>query len=124
MWIRFINRQDWKPNEHDGVCKLHFDSIYIVHGEERTLLNRRLNPVPTIYSDKLKQDLLKKPSLLPTATTSRKPPTQRNTSLPDEMHSFNESDNIDNYEMLNESCAPIGFLFQRCPDLVLYYRFF
>ena len=124
LWIRFVNRPNWLPGEHHGICKRHFEQKYLVVGKQRITLNRRLKPSPTIYPKDLEKELLNKPSLLPTPISSRKPPTSRNNSLPDEIDFFNESDDIKSFEMLNELCAPSGFLFQRFPDHVLYYKIF
>ena len=91
LWIRFVNRPNWLPGEHHGISKRHFEQKYLVVGEQRITLNRRLKPLPTIYPKDLEKELLNKPSLLPTPISSRKPPTSRNNSLPDEIDFFNES---------------------------------
>ena len=49
LWIRFVNRPDWMPGEHDGICKKHFESKYLVIGEQRITLNRHLKPLPCSY---------------------------------------------------------------------------
>ena len=30
LWVRFVNRKDWVPSEHDGICSKHFESKYLL----------------------------------------------------------------------------------------------
>ena len=27
LWIRFVNRKDWKPTKHSVLCELHFEEV-------------------------------------------------------------------------------------------------
>ena len=51
-WIRFVNRNDWKKSEHSGICSDHFEKKYITYNGKRVVLNRKMNPVPTIYGER------------------------------------------------------------------------
>ena len=32
LWIRSVNRKDWKPTKHSVLSELHFEEKYIVRG--------------------------------------------------------------------------------------------
>ena len=49
QWIRFVNRRDWAPTGHSGVCSKHFEEKCLKVGERATL-RWELQPVPSIYS--------------------------------------------------------------------------
>ena len=100
-WGKFINRKSWEPHKSAGICLHHFDLKFIKVGQ-RTTLKWELDPVPTIYPDNIL------PSLLPTPTTFRKPPTQRSI-IPDEMIQYLENDEIKDFSDISESCCPQGY---------------
>ena len=58
-WIKFVNRKNWFPTEHSGVCSAHFDPKFLKHGVRMTLIYD-LHLIPTIYSN----DAIKKFHLL------------------------------------------------------------
>ena len=121
-WIKFVNRKNWFPTEHSGVCSAHFDPKFLKHGVRMTLIYD-LHLIPTIYSN----DAIKKipPSLLLSIPgPSRKSPTRYVTSIQDESDIFMEKDSIKDLEMLNSSSSPVGFIFQKYDSHVLYYRIF
>ena len=73
LWIRFVNRKDWKPTKHSALRELQFEQKYVVRGGKSNL-KCSMNPIPTKHS----KELLKMPSLLlPTSKTTRKPPRER-----------------------------------------------
>ena len=104
LWIRFFNRQDWKPTKHSVVCELHFEEKYIVRGGK---FNSKwsMNPIPTEHTNELLKILS---SLLPTSKTTRKPPRKRLTSN-DQMDTFRKRHTITSLGDLNETTAPDGF---------------
>ena len=117
-WIRFVNRKDWSPTKFSKVCEKHFDEKYIKRGQRPRLI-RSLDPVPTLNDNV--PDL--PPSILPTPQPlPRKLPTKRGLTTEDELKKFREMDKIENFNELNESCAPEGFLFKRGPDFVIYFN--
>ena len=117
LWIRFVNRKDWKPTKHSVLCELHFEEKYIVRGGKSNL-KWSMNPIPTKHS----KELLKMPSsLLPTSKTTRKPPRERLISN-DQMDSFRERDTITSLADLNETTAPDGFQFKKSNDHALFYN--
>ena len=83
--IRFVSRRDLLPRKHSMVCELHFEEKYLRRGEKCTL-QQSMNPVPTVYP----QQLLSRPSLLPTQQTIRSFPRKR--SFPDELSTFQQRD--------------------------------
>ena len=52
LWIRFLNRKDWKPTKHSVLCELHFEETYIVWGGKSNL-KWLMNPIPTKHSKEL-----------------------------------------------------------------------
>ena len=71
-WIKFVNRSNWNPTSNSVICINHFEEELIINGK-RKKLNWSLNPVPTIHTDVA----VRRPSTLPTPSTSRKPPKVR-----------------------------------------------
>ena len=59
LWIRFVNRPNWLPGEHHGICKRHFEQKYLVVGEQRITLNRRLKPSPNHLSERFRKRVIK-----------------------------------------------------------------
>ena len=118
-WIKFVNRKDWKPSKHLVICMDHFEEKYLKYGK-RVTLKHELKPVPSIYSE----ETCIPSSVMPKVSNFRKPPTKRDCTIPDEIHSFQEMDKIKNIDMLHESDSPNGFSFQRYESFVLYYRLF
>ena len=109
LWIRFVNRQNWSPTKHSVLCEYHFEEKYIIRGGKSNL-KWDLNPIPTKHSEQL----LKGPkSLIPTASTARKPPKERSSAIPDEINTFQKIDTIANLDDLTETAERAGFQFRR-----------
>ena len=53
-WIRFLNREGWKPSKNSCICRKHFESHYYKTGTrgKRCRLIQKLKPVPTIFDSK------------------------------------------------------------------------
>lgn len=119
-WVRFVNRVDCVLTENSGICRLHFEEKYLKRGKRITLplVN---NPVPTII---LNKEIISKPSLLPTSTPLRKPPTPRLFTHPllDQTSAFKKVDKITSIEQLNETSSPDDFTFQKINNIVTYIR--
>ena len=98
--ICFVNRRDWLATKHPMLCELHFEVKHLRRGEKCTL-QWSMNPLTTVYSQKL----LSKPSSWPTQQTIWGLP--RKGSFPDELSTFR--DVIRTFQNLNESSAPAGF---------------
>ena len=64
QWIRFVNSRNWLATKHSMLCKLHFEEKYLRRGE-KCILQWSMNPVATVYPQKL----LRKESSLPTQQT-------------------------------------------------------
>ena len=69
-----------------------------------------LIPIPTNYAKELQQ---LPQSILPTEQTSRKPPKERSSVIPDELDCFQKSDTVKTLDDLNETTTPAGFQFKR-----------
>ena len=52
-WIKFVNRKDWKKSVRSGICSHHFEKKYIKYNGKRVVLNRKMNPIPTIYGEQV-----------------------------------------------------------------------
>ena len=77
QWIRFVKRKDWVCTKYSRLCLLHFDERYIKVGKSNRYLNRKLNPVPTIHTDRKTP-----PSLLVSVTKPRDAPVDRGSYQP------------------------------------------
>ena len=84
------------------LCESHFEEKYLRRGE-KCILQWSMNPVLTVYH----QNLLLKPSSLPTQQTTRSLPRKR--SFPDELSTFQQRYIIRTFQDLNESITPTGF---------------
>lgn len=115
-WIRFTNRADWIPTRNSVLCELHFEEKYLIK-RERTTLNWDLDPFPTKHSVELES----LPSVLPTTTATRKPPSKRNVQA-DQMKEFKSKDIINSINDINQSNIPPGFTFQKFENSVVLYR--
>ena len=115
QWILFVERWDWIATKHSMLYKLHFEEKYLRRAEKCTL-QWSMNPVPTVYSQKL----LSKPSSLPTQQIIWSLPRKR--SFPDELSTFQQRDIIRTFQHLNESIAPGGFQFKEFDNCVSYFH--
>ena len=122
-WLRFLNRKDseagslkkWEPTKYTGICSKHFEPKFLKIGK-RTTLKWELNPVPTIYPEGIL------PSLLPTPSTSRKPPINRNLEV-DETVLFKENDILSFTQLKNGSfCLQDYHFICNNDDEVIFYK--
>ena len=51
-WIRFVIKRDWLAMKHSVMCELYFEEKYL-RRDEKCTLQLSMNPVPTVYSQKL-----------------------------------------------------------------------
>ena len=116
QWILFVNRKDWQPSDHSVICHSHFDEKFLLHGKKKTNLRWELQPLPTIYPAETPSSLTK------SVNFPRKLPKLRMSDLPDEYQEYLNSDQIDNFEDLNEGCGPESYLFQKFDDYCVYYN--
>ena len=73
------------------LCELHFEEKHL-RRDEKCTLQWSMNPVPTVYPQKL----LSKPSSLPTQQTIRS--LSRKRSFPDEFSTFQQRDTITTFQ--------------------------
>ena len=52
QWIRFLNKRDWVAVKHSMLHELYFEDKYSWRCEKCTL-ELLINPVPTVYPQKL-----------------------------------------------------------------------
>ena len=88
IWVKFVNRKDWKPTKNSRICFKHFDEKCLKTGV-RTTFRCKLNPIPSISLDSKNIPSL----LLPSASASKKLPTRRTTTLPVRLNEFKEKPN-------------------------------
>ena len=50
-WIKFVNRDDWKPSKKSCICRKHFEAKYYKTGAQgkRYRLVKKQKPMPTIF---------------------------------------------------------------------------
>ena len=120
-WIKFVNRDGFEPNDNCGVCIDHFEEKFIKRGKRNTLDHGK-QPCPTIHTN---TEFVSKPSLIPSSTPVRKPPTNRPYSHPllDETPVFQNLDKVNNIDDFTESMAPKDFQLRKVnDDQVIFYR--
>ena len=100
--------------------KKHFDEKYVNRNNIRPRLDKKLNPIPTIQSAKVYNEL---PSLQPSRSQSRKPPKSRTFSI-DEIDKFKTDDIINDLDDVNESLLKCldGYTFQKYEDHVIFFK--
>ena len=116
QWVRFVNRDEWKPTKSSVLCDLHFEDKFLLHGK-KTNLKWAQNPIPTIHS----KEILKRPSLVPTTVIPRKAPKLR-VYQEDEMETFRDNDIITSYKDLIEKYCPLGYQYKKTDDYVIYFN--
>ena len=116
-WVRFVNRSDWKPTKNSVICGKHFESKFILTGKQRNFLDWKLNPIPTLHTDKA----LKKPSLLPTMSVPRKTPKLR-VYQEDQLGDFNSIYLVRSFEELCKKDCLTGFNRMVHQDAIIYYN--
>ena len=118
LWVKFVNREsNWKPTSHTTLCAHHFDENYMKRGKVRIHLKWDMNPIPTIHTD----EVLKRPSTIPTPEVPRKAPKLR-VYQEDQMKKFLENDVISCFEDIDEQHSPRGYQFMKRDDCVIYYK--
>ena len=115
-WVRFVNRTNWQPSQSSVLCVKHFEEKFILHGKKSNL-KWAINPIPTIHSD----EVLKRPSTLPTPVIPRKAPKTR-LYREDQIGSFRDNDVISNFEELTDKHCPSGFQYEKTDNCVVYYN--
>ena len=119
-WIRFVNRREWTPGKNCGVCSKHFEAKFLKIGEKVTL-RWDLSPIPTIYFNEEGENKIP-PSVLPTPSSSRKPPTVRTHVLLDEEKELRKRDEIKAFTDFDSSLCPEGYNFKNLDNNAIYYK--
>ena len=123
VWVKFVNRQNYKVTASSRICMDHFDEKFINRGQSRVTLHRDLKPIPTIYDKHVLECIPS--SQLPTPSSTRTAPTERPIpTISDKMKDVNGQDQIKNINDLSEKICPDGFIFQKIDQYILYYRIF
>jgi hypothetical protein len=121
VWIKFVNRVDFKPSENSVLCEKHFNENLIKRGGQRNKLIWKSEPTPTIHSEEAR----KRPSVCPTPSEPRKPPKVRNIQ-PDELQQFIAADvikdfsDIDPIDLINNVLP--GFQFKKNDESIVFYK--
>ena len=117
IWVRFVNRKNWKPTEYSRICLNHFDESFIKQGKKKRFLIRNLKPVPTIHTDTVSP-----PSLLSSVTCPRKLP-QKRSAINDKLNKkLFQEDVIQSIDDFSDKNSPDGFSFNKLDDAAIYYR--
>ena len=99
------------------ICIKRFEENLIIDNEKRKKLNWSLNPVPTIHT----KAALKRPSTLPTSSSSRKPPKVR-VYQNDQLADFKEMDKITKFDDITQSQAPANYLFHKTLECIVFHN--
>ena len=119
-WVPFVNRKDWIPTKHSVICVDHFEEKYVARHTKKTLLKWNLSPTPSIYP--LSISLTASSSILPTISSTRKPPRKRASPTQNELDDFKKEELIHSINDLTENHCPDGFIFNKqCDDTVVVY---
>ena len=119
--FQFVNRKDWKWSKHSVICIYHFEEKYIKRYKKKILLDRKANPIPSIYFINGNNVPHLPPSVLPNIKPLRKAPVIR-IQHKDELQDFRKIDSIKCLQDLTASKCPNGFSFQHLGDSVVYYK--
>ena len=122
-WIKFVNREDWKPSKKSCICRKHFEPKYYKTGAQgkRYRLLKNLKPVPTIFDPEESHLSAESKHLIAPISVPRKPPTKR-IYQEDQLQVFQELDKIKNFKDIDSTLTPPGYTFQKYDDHVVFYR--
>ena len=107
-----------KPSKNCGICAKHFDEKFLKKGVWTTL-QWELNPVPSICT----QTENIPSSVLPSTSTSRKPPTERFIA-PDQLPEYQlpVNDKIEDFSKIDEGFCPQGYTQMLNKDKATFYK--
>ena len=118
-WEKFVNRgAGWNAKPSTVLCASHFKDDVLNHSDQRTHLDWKKDPVPTVYVNEM---FTKYPSMTPTPVTVRKPPRKR-LFQEDEMPKYAEIDPVIHNLKDMERFCPEGFTARLTNDCLLFYR--
>ena len=85
-WVKFVNRQEWKPSKSSVIGVKHFQQEFVNNGT-RKKLKWEMQPVPTLHT----AEAMKRPSTLPNTSLPRKA-TKVRIYQEDELSNFQNKD--------------------------------
>ena len=119
-----MNRKDWKPTSSSYICINYFEEKYYKKGEndKRFRLNKKLKPVPTIFNPtKVSTSSSTVFNLTSPISILRRSPRKR-TYQEDEYEKFLKTDLIKDFNEINETFSPPGYLFEQHDDHIIFYK--
>ena len=122
-WIRFVNRESWKPSKKSCICRKHCEPHYYKSRTKgkRYKLIKKLKPVPTIFDSEqshlsAESKVLKLPISVP-----RKSRTKR-VYQQDQFKLFEEQDNIKSFDDIGSTLTPPWYTFQKYDNHAVFYH--
>ena len=122
IWIKFVNRKDWEPNNSSYVCIKHSEDKYYqkVEFSKRFRLIKTLKLVAAIF-DPCNPSNSSTCQVTSSVFTPKKPP-RKCVYQEDQYQRFLANYVIKTVSNINENLWPSGYLFQQYDDRVVFFR--
>ena len=122
-WIRFANREVWKPSKKSCIYWIHFEPHYYKTRAQgkRYRLVKKLKPRTTIFDPDEDFFSAESKHLKSPVSVSRKSPTKR-VYQQDKLKLFEEQDKIKSFDDIDSTLTSPGYTFQEYDDRVIFYR--
>ena len=122
MWVKFVNRREWRSTSCSVLCEKHLKDLIIrAKGPgQRSRLKWTSNPSPTI--DSLREGSSTTVCLIPTQCPKLcNPPKIRNVQ-PDQLQEFLKSDVIHDFNDIDVAKhCPAGFQYKKNENFILFH---
>ena len=122
-WVRFVNREGWKPSKKSCICQKHFEPHYYKLGAQRKRygLVKKLNPVATIFEPEESHLSTESKYLKSRVSVPRKSPTKR-VYQQDQFKLSEEQDKIKSFDDIDSMLTLLGYTFHKCDDYLVFYH--
>ena len=124
IWIKFVNRKNYKPTLSSFICIKHFQEKYYKKSKnkKRYRLPKTLKPAPTIFNPNIQTLQCSSSSrIISPVTVPRRTPRKR-IYQDDQYQSFMNYDLIKKLSDIKESLSLACFLFKENKDYVTFYK--
>ena len=122
-WIRFENREGWKPLKESCMCRKHFELNYYKTGAQgkRYRSVKKLKPAPTIFDPEeshlsAESEHLKSPISVPRKSSKKRVYEQ------DQFKLFEEQDKVKSFNNIDSTLTPLGYTFQKYDGHAVFYH--
>ena len=120
IWIKFLNRKDWKPTPSSFICIKHFEEkcYSICENDKRYCLTKTLKPLPRIFNPNIQTWQCSSSSHVISPVTEPRRSPRKHIYQDDQYQSFMNYDLINILSGIEESLSSAAFLLKENSDYV------